>query len=66
MCKCLDGPHTLVKKPVHTQTNFKIDLLPIRPKTPLDVVLEGLPSKFNGSRPKTLKASLGSDAGKRK
>lgn len=40
--------------------------LPIRPSTPLEVDLDGLPSRFNGSRPRILKASLGSAAGKRK
>ena len=40
--------------------------LPIRPSTPLEVDLDGLPSRFNGSRPRILKASLGSAAGNRK
>lgn len=43
-----------------------LNLLPIRPSTPLEVDLDGLPSRFNGSRPRILKASLGSAAGKRK
>ena len=54
---------TLIQVLKFETTSF---ILPIRPKTPLDVDLDGLPSKFKGSRPRILKASLGSEAGNRK